>query len=501
MSNGWLTPADTFDPAGTLLKIQQIKRAEQERELMSIRTKQARQAADKAQAFENWRRGMPQQPVQQPTAQLPPQAQAMPRIDPRVIQEQQAAMRGQKKMASMMERVTKEYSGPQVNGNKINRLNQIKRSDSDIRSLIKSTGFDDIDFGYDEEKKTAWERYTKDWTKEELEKVAESVPGGQAVAGLPAGKYTLEFDPISKTMRPTVQTAGSVFAKDTNLTENEIIARAVEGDPAAKRWMDAKLVFEKQKSAARSGELTDDAKKLFAKYALIEPAMLSKLGRASRARIAVANEMETLSSAEGLKMPDLTMKRVKYNALAKSYNKMKVSYSTDQKFAEEFYTDIARLKPQIEAIRTNYPSLVNASLKRIREIAATPLLGQEAVFAQELDAITKAYARVTLDASSSISELSATAQENYKRLINPQNPARVLFDQVDMLEISMKERLGARQRNLDELESQLREISAFEKTPGRIPELKTKRTIKRTGRTKDGRRVIEYSDGSREYVQ
>jgi hypothetical protein len=70
-----------------------------------------------------------------------------------------------------------------------------------------------------------------------------------------------------------------------------------------------------------------------------------------------------------------------------------------------------------------------------------------------------------------------------------------------MLEISMKERLGARQRNLDELESQLREISAFEKTPGRIPELKTKRTIKRTGRTKDGRRVIEYSDGSREYVQ
>ncbi len=508
MSNGWLTPADTFDPAGTLLKIQQIKKMQQERKLATVKTKQAQQAAAKTQAFEAWRSGRGQRPAQQQPMQ--PQARAMPQIDPQAIQaqqeamqEQQAAMRGQKKLASMVGRIAQEYSGPKVDGAKINRIGQMKRNDPDIRSMIKTTGFDDIDFGYDEEKKTAWERYTKDWSKEELEKIAEQVPGGQALAGLPAGKYTLEFDPISKTLRPSIKTVNAMgLLGDKNLTENEIIAQAMYGDKEAIKWMDAKIAFEERKTQAKYGKLSPEAIDLYADKVLAQPNYMSKFSARTPQRAQIANRIQEKAAEKGLIVPDIELKNAQFNAAVKSYNKQKSRLDADKKIAEEFYTDVRRLRPQVEVIRTNYPALFNKSLRQIRKMAATPTLGQEAVFAQEVDAVMSQFLRMSRDASETISELSVGAQQAAKSLLNIDNPAFVLTQQFDRFVLSTQERIAARERVVGGIERQIYQGATFKKkVPLSTTQAKPGRTIKRTGHTRDGRKVIEYSDGSREYVQ
>lgn len=474
MANGYKTFADVFDPVQTMVQAQQLKNMQQQAAAQKIKNAQLQQQAQKDQAFQQYISGQQQQPVApipqampgqppiapagiQPQAAPPPvQQQAPPPPPP--TPEQIQVMRGKHKLKPVMASAQRNVASP--NANKINAMAQ---RDPDVQAAIKSMGFDSVEIGYDEAKQKAWQRYTKTWSKDELTKLSQQ-PGGQVLQGLPEGKYTVEIDPITKTIRPVVsKEAMQANIGDKDLTENQIIAAAMGGNKQAIKWMDAKIAFERRKTGAKVGELTPEAINLMADQVLISPNYLSKFSARGPQRAQIVNKLEEKVAKNDLLMPDVTMQRVKYNAAVKSYNRQKLGYDADQKIADEFYVDLARLKPQIAAIRTNYPALVNRSIKQIRKMAATPSLGQEAVFAQELDAVLSAFIRVSRDASASISEMSATTQEAVKKLVNPESPAFVLAQQIDMFERSMRQRMVARRTALDRQLGQIRKSATFGK--------------------------------------
>jgi bifunctional ADP-heptose synthase (sugar kinase/adenylyltransferase) len=74
---------------------------------------------------------------------------------------------------------------------------------------------------------------------------------------------------------------------------------------------------------------------------------------------------------------------------------------------------------------------------------------------------------------SSISEMSATAQQRYQKLLNSNSPAFVLFQQLENFETALKDRMKARDASLLRLESQIEKYSDFsqkEEIEGKAPE-------------------------------
>lgn len=257
---------------------------------------------------------------------------------------------------------------------------------------------------------------------------------------------------------------GSVM-DDKTFTEKDAIKLLTFGSPEQKKQAEAFLDnytnFQKRMTTTRYGELDPSSKEFYAEKILVDPSYITKFPARSPQRAELANEVNRLASERGLKVPDLELKNKKFNATVKSYNHQKKTYDADQKLADEFFTDVNRVKTQIQNLRTNYPSYVNLSIKKLRELSAAGKLGPEAVLQQELDAIMQTYSRMTLDASASISELSVGAQERYRKLLNSNSPAFVLLQQLENFEKALNDRLGARGRSLVNLENQLKTFSDF----------------------------------------
>lgn len=482
------TFADFYNPLQTMAQIEQVKQAQQQKQLQQMQLQQAQQQQVRDAAFQQHVAGQGGMSLLGSLqAQQPPQPQMPQPMAPQTQQPQpQAPVAGQppvvdesmEKVQQLRTDIDAEFRREKPDAAKINAMVQAGRRDPQIQGAIQQSGFDNIDMGYDEKTKQAWERYTKTWTKRELAYIAKTIPGGQALRGLPEGKYTIEYDPIKKSIRPMVKQpsaiAGHMFG-DKNVTENEIIFRAMQGDVSAKKWMDAKVAFERRKVIAKGGELNPEARRLIAKQAILDPKIISKLPRTGGSRVAVVNEMEAIAKENGLMMPDITLKRADLNSDVKSYNKQKMQLDADNKLANEFYADAAAIKPKIEAVRTNYPQIVNMTVRQLRQLAASPGLSKEKELALEFEPLINSYMRVALDASGSISELSVGAQERQKKLTSLDDPAFVLISSVENMENQMRRRIGSRSNTLEGLRKRIEKVSTFEKP--KTKKKKPKKTI------------------------
>ena len=470
MANGFYG----FDPVGTRLKVQQIKRAQQEEQLRNMQIAQAQQDTAKTQAFNRYVSGEQRRPNAFTTALQGPQSAQAPPMQP-PPGEQQAAQKTQ----LLQQSINKEMQSEKPNAAKIRKYGEIAQKSPEIQSYIKDKlGFDRVEPGYDEKTKEAWVKYTKDYTRDDLDKFSE-LPGGQALKGLPPGKYTLNYDPINGSIRPVIKDAGteaSDWFADQNMTENEIIARAVSGDANAIKWMDAKLAFEGKKAESRGGTLSPEAIEFLGRQMNITGKMPS-VGRGGKNRTKIADAAAEIAKKEGLTPVDLSVGRGKIGAAQTSYNKQKIKYDADEKNVLEFKENVKRAKEMIPLVQTNYPSLVNKSLKQVRTMAADPMLGQQAVLAQELYDLMNQYIRVTLDASDSVAELSQGAQKARDTLFNINNPVRVLIDQVNAMENSLDKRLGARKAKLDKTSREVERYTKFKKDK-KPEETKAPKTMK-----------------------
>ncbi len=501
-NNQSLTVQDVYNPVDTQLKIQSINESKMRNRITAMKMREAHQQQmrrDKWNALSNDPRGRfnpisgqftsqsgpvmqmpasgqprsaqaaPPTPVQAPENMMAPQpgAPQMQQV-PLIDDETKSAIRGQKKFMSMSKAVQplmqKAKTDPAIRERMTKMVSNIE-NDNDHKALIKKAGYDEMNIIVDPDTGETSYSLAKNWTADELEAYATNAPNGSILAPLTKhpGNYRIKFNDVGAVIGAEMVGGVQSMLGDKNLTENEIIARAMHGDVEAKKWMAAKIDFEKQKSVAKGGALTPEATRLMAKQAMLDPKMLSKLPRGGSSRVDVVNEINRIAKEDGLLVPDLTMKKTKLNAIVKAYNNQKVSYEADRKMADEFFMDVARFKPMIARLRTNHPSLINASLVQLRKMSANASLGEEAVLAQELDAIMRSYIRIANDASNSIAEPSATAQEAAKKMLNMNSPAFVLIQQFENFEKAMQDKMTVRKNRVDDLERQAREVSRFGK--------------------------------------
>jgi hypothetical protein len=498
-SNQFLTVADVYNPADTQLKVQAINESKMRNRIEAMKMRELYQQQARRSNLAPGPRGpynfpegqfvsqnapMAQtqtaQPMNQMQAASVPQQQIQPQT-PEISEEDRAATRGYKKVTAIMKNIqpmlTQAKSNPEVR-KKINQIFESAEDDEDYRMLVKKRmGFDNIKSKIDEETGEESNSLEKYWTEEELQKRMEEAPNGQMLAQIVKhpGNYGIRYNKDGAVLGfySYSKVEKDSMLDDKNLTLNEIITRAASGDKEAIKSRDAILDFERRKDIIKFGYLSPDAVVMQAQNALFDSNQLSKIPPRGPNRSNVISEMEIQAKKYGYAMPDITGKRTGYNATVLAYNTQKKSFYGDQKLADEFITDVKRVKQQVINLRTNYPAYVNASIKKVRELSASGRLGDESVLAQELDALMLSYGRMTLDSSSSISELSATAQERYNKLLNSNSPQFALIQQLENFEKALTDRMSARRRSINKIENKLREYSTFDKKKT-LEETKTK---------------------------
>lgn len=424
------TISDVFNPLQSGLQLEQIRESRQRQKANEIKQAMIAQEAAKAKQFAQYQKGQLAQPEQQPIVDN----NAMDAIG-----------------ASLDDNIQKRNFG------NINKLGQM---------MAKKFPEAKVKIWSDEKAKEAHTEMTDNFTREQLDEMSKA-PGAGFMKGLPPGKYTLDYDPINQVFRPMAipveeNISKTVLTDTKSLSDNQLFRGVALGDPLAQKILNEKLKHQEKLSFTRSGQMTDQGIELGATQYLLTGKMPA-LGRGGANRAKIANRAAQLAKENNLTSPKLYGKRTGLTTAQKSYNKQRVNLDSDIKTANEFYIDIARFKPQIEKLRTNYPALVNKSVVQLKKIAATPSLGEEAVLAQELDAILSAYIRVAREASGSISEMSVGAQEAAKKLLNFNSPAFVLIQQLDNFEKAMKDKIQSREKSLEKQFNSIEKFATIKK--------------------------------------
>ncbi|MCP4988368.1 MAG: hypothetical protein GY928_20650 [Colwellia sp.] len=488
------TIADVFDPVGVALKAEQVKSLQQQRQQAELLQQQRQQQSQKVGEFQNFLSG------NQLQAQTPIQPV------PQVSQEQIGLSRGESKIKNIMPSLQKNIASG--NFENIEKLGRMAREDSNIHDYIRAnTQLENIDIGADPKELKAWVRYTGYFTKDQLIEISQT-PGGDFLRGLPEGKYTIEFDPVKKRLRPFLQqpdsqAGGSIqnILDDKDFTRNDALKYKAFGTPGqqklAGKFFDTELE-QKQKSFdlelkqqqklvdLKFGSLTPEATKLVAKNALFDLKSLSKLISARGPnKIRAVNEMQVLAEKSGLKMPDISGRRTGFNATVRSFNKQKLAFDATEKTANEFLRDADRVLNIARKIRLNAPSLVTKTIRQAQAIAANPGLGEEAILAQEMLSLSSAFMRTALDASETISELSSGSQKTQAEMNNVNSPLFVIEKRINNQKVQVRDKVLSRSESLDKLRKQLRKFATFDE---RKKEPKEVKTIRR----QPGESIAEY---------
>lgn len=467
MADGWTTMADVFNPLDAALRAQQIQQSRQQGQMNQLAIQQAQQEMAKREAFQHFVAGqqgpmpngfipgtMPQPQMQSPVQEASPPA-------PQITPEQREIMLGQTKIASIMPDISRLFDNPETNGEAINKVNAMQKSDAQIQAALKAEGYDDVSIGYDEKNNEAWQKFTKTWSKQELESIGRSIPGGAILAELPAGKYTIDYDPINKRIRPSVQSV-SVSDDKSYTGETKLIRESLRDklgrEPKAGEILEEQQRLAGEKEEAKYGEvLSPETSRMFAEMYLAGE-KLPPMARDRRSMKQIMEEVYKMAKEKGISVDEMRTERTRISATQKSYTKMKQMNDADVRYANELYTDIDRLKNSglIERIRGNAPRLLNMSRRKLRDaIASKQFLGDELVLAQELDGIMNEFARISLGTTDSIADLSEGSKAKYQELINPDRPSFAIIRQLDQIRKSTEDRLTARAKTLSDLEKQL----------------------------------------------
>jgi hypothetical protein len=441
------TLADYFDPGRTLLQAQQIKNAQAEQQLTEMKLAEARRQEEQSKRLQSYLSG-----TEQPTLLT-----ALDQSDP---------ITGQQKINKILPQVQAAFAKDKIDPQEINRL-QVLASDPDVKAAVKIGGFDDVSFGYDEKTKKAWQRYTKDYSQDDLNTIADKVPGGKILKALPAGKYTIEYDPINRVIVPRTGDQASIFA-DKNLTENELIARASAGDPAAQKALEARLQFEKSKADVRYGTLDQATVRKIAEESIPRPEVLNLVPSRGNLRPQILQERNRILEQQGIALSDVAVKQGGFKAAQKSYEDQVQKLDSDQRTATEFFGDVDRVIDYIKNFRSNYPAYANVGIRKLRELSGTKELAGENVLRQELDDLRNSYSRITKDATGSVAEMSQSTQKIMEQLINSDSPAFALVQQLEAMKRNITDKISARKKVADITEKRLGSYMEFEAKKGRL---------------------------------
>jgi len=378
---------------------------------------------------------------------------------------------GKKKLTSIGQMTDKLFTSKNIDGNRINKTNELMQRDPDVQAAIKQGGYDSIQFNYNEDKKQASQMYTKDYTREELDEMSR-LPGGGFLTGLAPGKHTINFDPIRGTIRPVTsphdlkKNIGDIMS-DKTFTEKDAIKYATFGTPEqvkqAEKFLDRNLKYEKRKNIIKYGELSSEAIEFYAEKVMIDPSYISRFSARTPQRAAIANRVEQLTAERGFKNYDLTLQNVQMNAAIRSYNKQKSAYDAAVKTSDEFMNDSERVLEMLSKIRTNRPAWANKSMIQLKKIAADPSLGEEGAILNELFALNSAFMRTATDTSESISELSAGMQKMQAEMNDPYAPLFETAAKIRNQQDQVRDKMKSRKQSLNKNERGIERYATFEK--------------------------------------
>lgn len=498
MAERWLTMADVFDPATTMLRIQQIKQAQQQQQLTQMQIQQAKQEQARTAAYQAYKTGRhPVQAAMPPTmpAAMPPAvspAAPTPGVPTRAetalgTPEQQQLIRGQRKIQNIATRANQIFkAGPKIDGQAIRNLNQMAQKDPDVIATIRAMGFDNISMDFDDKTQTAWQKYTKNYSKQELENLAKQ-PGGQALAGLPAGRYTIDIDPVTQRIRPRIKTeeplTGILSEKGLSLTQ--LIDRSLHAESPIERKKAADILQRKNEydvSVAQAKVMATMAPP-FEQWAseekqnAYESFMLNKIkpmfARGDRfSKPQFTRGYNAYLKELGITGAEASTRGIKYQALAKSFTRQQTKLNSMEQFVGSLDAQLERIDPLLDNLGRLNARALNVPIVRLKNVLTGDPIERE--LALKLEEIFQDAGRIAQGSTESVGEMSISAQERYKKVYDPTLTPRALKHLMDVTKIAAHDRVDSMK-------------SVYDKTLNQMEGLTLKKGIKKPTIRKPGK--------------
>lgn len=444
MADRWYTFADALSAAQGMQSMQQAQQEAQQRQIINaLALQQANEETAKRNAFRQYLSGGAGQVIPdvlgspllpqygQPTASAPAPtdvqpgtaesyASTVPQPSPGMDEQQAQLLRGQRKVASIVPLAGEAYKSAPVNVARINKLSKMANEDADVQAIVKSMGFDSVDFGYDEKTSTAWQRYTKNWSREELDRLAQNVQGGQILEGIAPGKYTIEYDPINKRLRPVITQPKVSAEEGAKLTAEQALLRnslreKLKREPTATEILDEQQrrkvgEYEEKYGGGASEEAWD-----FAARQYLATGQMPPMGRSSFARSKIMSMAAEIAKTEGIDVPEL----VTQQANIKAY---KMAMTDITKFSErvKVYTRvIEKNSDYLETLASKYnltgPRFANMPVNSLRQFMGS---GDFAALKLALKSLSNEVAKVE-SGSLGIAEVSVEQGKVMERIHDP----------------------------------------------------------------------------------
>lgn len=473
MTNGWSTLSDYFNPADIMVKTQQVKAAQQQQQLNALAIQQAQIENAKKQAFQQYlgQQGQQQLPSEliplgmQPTqpqtqqTQIPIQQPQAPQITP----EQRDIIIGRTKINSIMPDIERLFNNPEINGQAINKVNAMQLNDPQIQATLKAAGFDSVDIGYDEKTSEAWQKFTKNWSKQELEELAKQMPGGEIVAGLPAGRYTIDYDPVNKRLRPAVKSADPIEDKsltaDTRLIK-ESLREKLGREPKANEILAEKTRIETASYDSKYGSDIGQDAITFAAEQYLASGNMPSLGRSAKIRAEILARAAELKKEQGLSTGEVIEKQASLDSMRKSLNNQQKTASMMGSFVRNIDQQVIRLERILPLIQRTDARAMNLPWRNYK----TRIKGSanESILDMYLTEISSEVGKLATGSSASVAELSASTREKWEKIHDPNLPVGELIKLVKETQEAAHLRMQSAQ---DEITATKEFISGKKATP------------------------------------
>lgn len=503
MADRWYTFADALSAAQGMQSMQQAQQEAQQRQILNaLALQQDQEETIRRGAFNQYLAGganqtipevlggqlMPQNgqmmaaaPMQPISSDVRPGtaesfASTVPQPTPGMDEQQAQLLRGQRKVASIVPLVGEAYKSTPVNVTRINKLSKMANEDADVQATVKSMGFDSVDFGYDEKTSSAWQKYTKTWTREELDKLAQSVQGGQLLEGLAPGKYTIEYDPINKRLRPNITQPKEDADEGSKLTAEQTLVRdslreKLKREPTATEILDEQQRrkvsdYEQRQGGGASEDVWD-----FAARQYLATGQMPPMGRSAFARSKIMSKAAEIAGLEGIDVPEL----VTQQANVKAY---KTAMTDIAKFSErvKVYTRvIEKNSDYLETIASKYnltgPRFANMPVNGLRQFMGS---GDFAALKLALKSLSNEVAKVE-SGSLGIAEVSVEQGKVMERIHDPNLSFGELMKVVQTGRQLGENREAALEQQLEELRNTIK--LGTQRTQSREPESGTKKRM------------------------
>lgn len=433
-------------------------------------------------------------------------------------EEQEVLARGQKKIAITMPILNDAYKNVETKGKTINKVHVMTKKDSDIQKVFSTAGMT-YDGGYNEKTKKAWYTVGKNFSQSELQQLAEKYKnrGGSVLMGLPPGQYEIDFDPITDSVRSFKSGEGVAgvglppIASDESLTKTDLARYIALGTSAqkkrAQKIADVESNLRADEYAIKYGGGITELGIGFLAQQYVTTGKMPPMGRSPRIRAQVAEKAAMIAGNAGMSVPQLL-------AMQSSKRGEAVALTQQLKNRRNMESYISNMGEQNRLLKAHVPSLMRTN-SRILNVPLRAYLtkikgsADEAIFETYLTELSNEIGKLAGGATGSVAELSIGAQERWNKI----HDANLPVGEIIKLSNSIAHLGQVRLKSVDKAINNIRKSIASDlvkekrKIIGKpekkkIPTGETEggRKIRRTG-TKNGRKVIQYEDGSTEYAK